>query len=58
MTSAKRKKPKTPRRRWPRNPVQKPHSTPKGEKGYDRARDKDRVRDELDEDDQPVSNPE
>jgi hypothetical protein len=28
------------RRRWTRNPAEKPHSTRKGEKGYNRKREK------------------
>ena len=46
MSKKKRKKPKKkagkkvsfPRLAWPRSPVQRPHSTKKGEKGYDRKR--------------------
>jgi hypothetical protein len=42
-----RKKPKLPRRTWPRSPVQQPHSTTKGKKGYDRAEDRKREREEA-----------
>jgi hypothetical protein len=44
-----KKKPKRPRRQWSRSPVQQPHSTPKGKKGYDRAEDRKREREEADE---------
>ena len=43
------KKPSLPRRKWTRNPVQKPHSTPKGKKGYDRKKDRKHLPDDLDE---------
>ena len=32
------------RRTWTRSPVQKPHSTPKGVKGYNRKIEKDKAR--------------
>jgi len=48
MTPTK-KKPKLPRRKWTRSPVQKPHSTPRGKKGYRRGEDKKRVREEAEE---------
>jgi hypothetical protein len=42
------------RKRWTRNPVQKPHSTKKGRKGYDRdeadADTRDRIERDLEED--------
>jgi len=41
------KKPSKPRQTWDRNPVQRPHSTPKGEKGYDRKREKEELRREI-----------
>ena len=44
MTPARKKKPKLPRRKWTRSPVQKPHSTPKGKKGYRRDEDRKRGR--------------
>ena len=47
--SPRRKKPPLPRRKWSRNPAQKPHSTPKGDKGYDREREKKRKREETEE---------
>ena len=34
---------------WPRSPVQRPHSTPKGKRGYDRKRAKKSLRREVDE---------
>jgi len=44
MGRKRKKKKRTPlilrlRRRWTRSPVQRPHSTKKGDKGYDRRRD-------------------
>jgi len=42
-------KPRQPRRLWGVKPFQKPHSTPKGLKGYDRKRDKHEFRRELSE---------
>ena len=33
-----KKKPLFPRLAWTRSPVQRPHSTKKGKKGYDRRR--------------------
>ena len=41
MAKKKSNKPHFPRRRWTRNPIQKPHSSKHGNKGYDRKRDKD-----------------
>jgi hypothetical protein len=49
MTPRKRRKPKAPRRAWTRSPAQKPHSTPKGDKGYSRTRHKDRTREDIDD---------
>jgi len=40
----KKKKPSPPRRKWTRSPVQKPHSTPKGKRGYDRKAERKRLR--------------
>ena len=48
MTTS-RKKPKLPRGRWTRSPVQKAHSTAKGAKGYSRRASKKRVREEAEE---------
>ncbi len=45
----KKKKPSLPRKKWSRNPVQKPHSTLKGKKGYARAEDRKKLKDEADE---------
>ncbi len=39
-----RRAPKLPRGLWARNPAQKPHSTPKGAKGYSRRQGKDELR--------------
>jgi len=50
MASPRRKKPSLPRRKWTRSPAQKPHSTPKGKKGYDRKSDRKRLRDHPDDD--------
>lgn len=44
-----RRRPRDPRRTWDRNPAQRPHSTKKGEKGYDRHREKDDLRRHLEE---------
>jgi hypothetical protein len=33
---------------WSRSPVQRPHSTPKGKRGYDRKRAKESTRREVD----------
>ncbi len=41
------KKPSKPRQTWDRNPVQRPHSSPKGKKGNDRKRDKEELRREI-----------
>jgi hypothetical protein len=38
-----------PRLEWSRSPVQRPHSTPKGLKGYDRKRAKKELRKGLEE---------
>lgn len=56
-TSKKRKKkakalapsPQFPRLGWSRSPVQKPHSTKKGARGYDRKRAKKQTRREAEE---------
>jgi len=45
MGRKRKRKKRTPlilrlRRRWTRSPIQRPHSTKKGAKGYDRRRDK------------------
>ena len=37
------------RRTWAIRPTSRPHSTPKGKKGYDRARGRKGVRDEKDD---------
>ena len=37
-------RPRRPRRTWDRDPVQRPHGTPRGKKGYDRGRDKEELR--------------
>ena len=37
------------RKTWTRNPAQRAHSTRKGEKGYDRQRDKDDAQKEVEE---------
>ncbi len=46
--SGKQRKVSRPRRRrtWAIRPVTRPHSTPKGEKGYDRQRLRRPIRDE------------
>ena len=49
MTPAKKKKPKLPRRKWTRSPVQKPHSTPKGKKGYRRTEGRKGVQEEVED---------
>jgi hypothetical protein len=36
-------------RRWGRKPLEKPHSTPKGRKGYDRRTERNAQRDQADE---------
>ena len=41
--------PPFPRLGWPRSPVQKPHSTKKGARGYDRKRTKKEARLEAEE---------
>ena len=41
--------PHFPRLGWSRSPVQKPHSTKKGARGYDRKRAKKQTRREVDE---------
>jgi hypothetical protein len=41
--------PQFPRLAWSRSPVQKPHSTKKGARGYDRKRAKKQTRREVDE---------
>jgi hypothetical protein len=46
-SSKKPKKPRIPRQSWDRNPVQRPHSTPKGGKGYDRRSGKADLRREI-----------
>jgi len=38
-----------PRLEWSRSPVQRPHSTPKGLKGYDRKRAKNELRKDVDD---------
>jgi hypothetical protein len=43
----KPKKPRKPRQTWDRKPVQRPHSTPKGGKGYDRRREKEELRKQI-----------
>ena len=43
------RKPRKPRQEWDRKPVQRPHSTPKGGKGYDRHREKESFRRELED---------
>ncbi|MBI3087067.1 MAG: hypothetical protein HYY88_15285 [candidate division NC10 bacterium] len=40
------------RRTWAIRPVARPHSTPKGEKGYDRRRARRRIRDESPDENQ------
>ena len=40
MAKKKVSKTRFPRRKWSRSPVQKPHSTKHGKKGYDRKHDK------------------
>ena len=40
------------RRRWVRNPVTKPHSTPKGAKGYDRLRKRADLQEHLEANDE------
>lgn len=41
--------PPFPRLAWSRSPVQRPHSTKKGARGYDRKRAKKQTRREVDE---------
>ena len=41
--------PPFPRLGWPRSPVQKPHSTKKGARGYDRKKARKQTRREVDE---------
>ena len=41
--------PQFPRLAWSRSPVQKPHSTKKGARGYDRKRAKKQTRRQVDE---------
>jgi len=41
--------PQFPRLAWSRSPVQKPHSTKKGARGYDRKRAKKQTRRRVDE---------
>ena len=38
MAAKRKRKLKQPRRQWTRNPVERPHSTKRGERGYDRKR--------------------
>ena len=38
MGAKKSGKVKRPRRQWTRSPVQRPHSTKRGQRGYDRKR--------------------
>ncbi len=51
MVSRQRLKVPRPKRRrtWAIRPVARPHSTPKGKKGYDRARVRKAVRNEGDD---------
>ena len=49
MTASARKKPSLPRRKWTRRPVQKPHSTHKGKKGYTRKDAKKGLRREIED---------
>jgi hypothetical protein len=51
MASRQRPKVARPKRRrtWAIRPVARPHSTPKGKKGYDRSRDRKVVRHERDD---------
>lgn len=51
MVSRKRVQAARPKRRrtWAIRPVARPHSTPKGKKGYDRARARKAIRDESDD---------
>ncbi|MHC4504906.1 MAG: hypothetical protein ACYTFI_16505 [Planctomycetota bacterium] len=44
---AKAPAPQFPRLAWSRSPVQKPHSTKKGARGYDRKRAKKQTRREV-----------
>ena len=44
-----RRRPRKPRRTWDRDPVQRPHSSKKGIKGYDRHRQKEDMRRYLEE---------
>ena len=46
------RKPRKPRLKWDRNPVQRPHSSKKGKKGYDRGQEKERFRKEIEETEQ------
>jgi hypothetical protein len=45
----KKKTASLPRRKWTRSPVQKPHSTAKGKRGYRRPRERKRLRSEAEE---------
>ena len=47
MAKKKTTKPHLPRRKWTRSPVQKPHSSKHGRKGYDRKRDSDDLGDDV-----------
>lgn len=47
MGKAKKDSPAFPRLHWTRSPVQKPHSSPKGEKGYSRKAGKQELRERV-----------
>lgn len=49
MAKKKSRKPHLPRRKWTRSPIQKPHSTKRGKKGYDRKQDEDELHEDVED---------
>ena len=50
MAAKKKRKLKRPRRQWTRSPVQHPHSTKRGKRGYARKRDGGELEEEAQQD--------
>ena len=53
MADKRKRKLKRPRRQWTRSPVERPHSTKHGERGYDRKRAQRELDEEAHEDPDP-----